>query len=83
MPNPVVHWEIHTKEAEKCQEFLAKLFEWHIDKNNPMDYGFVDTHAEGGINGGISPTEGPNQVHDIRRGRRSPGLPGQSGRPWG
>ena len=28
-----------------------------------MNYGMVDTHAEGGINGGIGPTGGgPNQV---------------------
>ena len=62
MPNPVVHWEIHTREAKKTQEFLAKLFDWHVDSNNPMDYGFIDTHAEGGINGGISPSEDPNKT---------------------
>ncbi|MBM3926129.1 MAG: VOC family protein [SAR202 cluster bacterium] len=51
MPNPVVHFEIYGK-SQKLQEFYKKVFDWHVDSNNPMDYGFVDTHA-GGINGGI------------------------------
>ena len=63
MPNPVVHWEIQSKQPEKVQEFFAKLFDWHVDASNPMNYGMVDTHAEGGINGGIGPTGGgTNQV---------------------
>ena len=61
MPNPVVHWEVHTKEAKKCREFLANVFDRHVDSSNPMDYGFIDTHA-GGINGGISPSEEPNKT---------------------
>ena len=48
--------------SEKLQGFYRDLFDWHIDANNPMDYGFVDTHA-GGINGGIGGTNGgPNRV---------------------
>ena len=63
MPNPVVHWEIQSNQAPKIQEFFGKLFDWHVDANNPMNYGMVDTHAEGGINGGIGPSEGgTNQV---------------------
>ena len=71
MPNPVVHFEIHAKDGKKAQEFYRDLFEWHIDANNPMDYGVVDTHAEGGINGGVTADpQGPSvtvyvQVDDI------------------
>ena len=50
MPNPVVHWEILSEDPGKIQEFYANLFGWHVDTNNPMDYGMVDTHSEGGIN---------------------------------
>ena len=53
MPNPVVHWEIQTSNSDKVGEFFAKLFDWHVDSDNPFNYGMVDTHAEGGINGGI------------------------------
>lgn len=53
MGSKVVHFEIHgTKELN---DFYRELFDWHVDTNNPMDYGMVDTHGgEGGINGGIS-----------------------------
>ena len=53
MPNPVVHWEIQAKDRKKIQEFYNQLFGWHVDDNNPWNYGMVDTHSEGGINGGI------------------------------
>ena len=53
MPNPVVHWEISARDAKKAQEFYASLFGWHVDSSNPVGYGFVDTHSESGINGGI------------------------------
>ena len=52
MPHPVVHWEIGATDAKRTQEFFAKLFEWKIDANNPLNYGMVDTGG-GGINGGI------------------------------
>ena len=62
MPNPVVHWEIAAKDAKMLQGFYAALFDWHVDANNPMDYGLVDTHTEGGINGGIHGNENPAKV---------------------
>ncbi len=62
MGQPVVHFEIVGKDPKKLQEFYSGLFDWHIDANNPMNYGVVDTHGEGGIGGGIGPAQGPNQV---------------------
>ncbi len=62
MGQPVVHFEILGKEPKKLQEFYAGLFDWHVDANNPINYGVVDTHVEGGIGGGIGPAQGPNQV---------------------
>ena len=61
MPNPVVHFEIQSENAERCQRFFGDLFDWHVDANNPMNYGFVDTHDEG-INGGIGGARGANMV---------------------
>ena len=58
MPNPVVHFEVQSKDAERSKKFFSDLFGWHVDSNNPMNYGMVDTHTEGrGINGGIAGTE--------------------------
>ena len=42
MPNPVVHFEVSSADAEKAQKFYGDLFGWHIDANNPMNYGMVD-----------------------------------------
>ena len=57
MANPVIHFEVHVKDGKKSQNFYKNLFDWHIDANNPIDYGVVDTHSKG-INGGVtvSPT---------------------------
>src|SRR5262249_7424597 len=53
-----VHWEIHAQDAAKVQQFYGELFDWKIDANNPWNYGLVETGAEGGINGGIGPSQG-------------------------
>ena len=58
MPNPVVHWEISSTQPAKIQEFFKNLFDWHVDADNPMNYGVVDAHVEGSISGGIGPTQG-------------------------
>ena len=62
MGQPVVHFEILGKDPKKLQGFYGDLFGWHIDANNPMNYGIVDTHGDGGIGGGIGPAEGQTQV---------------------
>ena len=58
MGQPVVHFEIVGKDAEKLQGYYAELFGWEIDASNPMNYGIVaregNTNAEGvGIGGGV------------------------------
>lgn len=61
MPNPVVHFEIIGKDWKKLQDFYSKLFGWHIDANNPMNYGMVDTHTGKGIGGGIGNDQSGNK----------------------
>jgi len=58
MGNPVIHFEITTKEPEKLQSFYSGAFDWKIDADNPMDYGMVDTGGD--IPGGIGGTMDPN-----------------------
>jgi predicted enzyme related to lactoylglutathione lyase len=56
MGNPVVHWELMSKDPPKVADFYAKIFGWKIDHRPEMNYRIVDTRAEGdmrGINGGI------------------------------
>jgi uncharacterized protein len=58
MGQPVVHFEVIAKDAERAQAYYSELFGWQIDANNPMGYGLVpregNTNPEGiGIGGGI------------------------------
>ncbi len=53
MGNPVVHWELMSKEPAKVAEFYAKVFDWKINHRPEFNYRIVDTGGEGGINGGI------------------------------
>ena len=60
MGQPVVHFEIIGKDAEKLQSYYSDLFGWKIDSDNPMNYGIVNresnVNANGvGIGGGIGP----------------------------
>ena len=61
MGNAVTHFEINGSNGKALGEFYAKTFDWHVDHNNPMDYGMVDTHAGKGINGGIGQGQDPDQ----------------------
>jgi hypothetical protein len=58
MGQPVVHFEVIGKDAEKLQSFYSDLFGWEIDRNNPLGYGVVprdgNTNPGGiGIGGGV------------------------------
>jgi predicted enzyme related to lactoylglutathione lyase len=58
MGDPVVHFEVVGKDAEKLQSYYSELFGWKIDANNPMNYGLVrredNLSADGiGIGGGV------------------------------
>ena len=62
MGRPVVHFEILGKDAKKLQRFYADLFDWHVDANNPMNYGVVNAGDDGGIGGGVGPAQSENHV---------------------
>ena len=53
MGNPVVHWELMSKDPEKGSEFYKKVFDWKIQHMPEMNYRMVETGGQGGINGGI------------------------------
>jgi uncharacterized protein len=52
MPDPVIHFEIVSKDADKLFTFYSDVFGWKIDADNEVGYGIVDNGGEG-INGGI------------------------------
>ena len=58
MGQPVVHFEVVGKDAQKLNSYYSELFGWEIDANNEMGYGMVaregNTGRDGvGIGGGI------------------------------
>ena len=53
MSNPVVHWELMSKDPEKVSEFYEKVFDWKTQHMPEMNYRIVETGGQGGINGGI------------------------------
>ncbi|HEY6383847.1 MAG TPA: VOC family protein [Pseudolabrys sp.] len=53
MGNPVVHWELMSKDPAKVSDFYAKIFGWTVKHMPELNYRTVDTGGEGGINGGI------------------------------
>ena len=54
MPNPVVHFEIISRDAKRLQRFYSRIFGWKIDAKNPMKYGMVDTKSpKRSLSGGI------------------------------
>jgi predicted enzyme related to lactoylglutathione lyase len=58
MGQPVVHFEIIGKDAEKLRSYYSGLFGWEISADNPMNCGIVpreeNVNADGiGIGGGV------------------------------
>jgi predicted enzyme related to lactoylglutathione lyase len=53
MGNPVVHWELMSRDPAGMSDFYGKVFGWNIRHIPDMDYHMVETGGHGGINGGI------------------------------
>jgi predicted enzyme related to lactoylglutathione lyase len=53
MPNPVVHFEIISRDAPAALAFYNDLFGWDVDADNEFNYGIVQKQGDEGIGGGI------------------------------
>jgi hypothetical protein len=64
MGNPVVHFEVHSKNGAELRTFYAELFGWKLGVVPDGSYALVDTDADGaGIRGGIAePSSGVTGV---------------------
>ena len=62
MGNPVVHFEIVSKEGGKLKSFYSEAFGWKIDADNAMGYGMVEAEGEG-IGGGVADAPGDYPGH--------------------
>ena len=59
MGNPVVHWELLSKDPAKVASFYEQVFDWKIQHRPELNYRLVDTGGAGGINGGIMKPQHP------------------------
>ena len=64
MPNPVVEFQIISKDPGETAAFYSQLFGWTVNADNPMGYRRLDTGTAEGIQGGIwpAPPQAPNFV---------------------
>ena len=77
MGNPIVHWELMSKDPAKVSTFYGNIFGWKIQNLPEINYRMVETGGQGGINGGIlkPDREGPWPGNmTLYRRRRPPGL---------
>lgn len=59
MGNPVVHWELMSKDPARVASFYEQIFGWQVRHMPELNYRIVETGAEAGINGGIVKPERP------------------------
>ena len=59
MGNPVVHFELMSRDPAKIASFYEKLFGWKIEHEPELNYRVVKTQNEMGINGGIVKPDKP------------------------
>jgi predicted enzyme related to lactoylglutathione lyase len=68
MGNPVVHWELMSKDPAGVSDFYAKIFDWKVTHHPEMNYRLVETGGgDFGIDGGILKPErqGPWPSHTM------------------
>jgi predicted enzyme related to lactoylglutathione lyase len=59
MGNPVVHWELLSKDPARLSDFYEKVFSWKVEHRPELNYRIVDTDTDVGIKGGIIKPERP------------------------
>ena len=64
MTNPVMQFQILSKDPEATAKFYSQLFGWTVNSDNAMGYRRIDTGSNEGIQGGIwpAPPQAPNFV---------------------
>src|SRR5262245_33144345 len=64
MGDPVVQWQILTKDPETAERFYTSLFDWKVNADNPLRYRRLQTNHSRGIDGGIwaAPEAGHSMV---------------------
>ena len=59
MGQPVVHFELLSKDPAKLSAFYEKIFGWTVTHRPELNYRILETGAGAGINGGIVKPDRP------------------------
>ena len=64
MGNPVVQFQMISKNPDETARFYSALFGWTVNADNPLGYRQIRTGSSEGIQGGIwpAPPQAPNFV---------------------
>jgi predicted enzyme related to lactoylglutathione lyase len=63
MPNPVVRWQIVSREADRVADFYAAAFDWKVDRSNALGYRQLTSGESSGADGGVWPRG--EEGHDL------------------
>jgi predicted enzyme related to lactoylglutathione lyase len=63
MGDPVVQWQIVTRDPQRATDFYSSLFGWSVDGNNALGYRRIDTGSSQGIGGAVWPRG--DEGHDL------------------
>ena len=63
MPNPVVRWQIVSRNPEQVASFYSSVFGWQVDTANAFGYRELRSGDPGGIDGGVWPRG--EEGHDL------------------
>lgn len=58
MGNPVVHFEVRSKDPDASRDFYGPLFGWDFPPGGIDGYTYIETGVDGALPGGISPIQG-------------------------
>jgi predicted enzyme related to lactoylglutathione lyase len=54
MPNPVLHFQISSRQPEASAQFYSQLFAWKLSPVGGMPYHMIETEPKQGIPGGLA-----------------------------
>jgi predicted enzyme related to lactoylglutathione lyase len=54
MPNPVMHFQLSSKQPEATAQFYKDLFAWKLNEIPGMGYHMIETEPKQGIVGGVA-----------------------------
>jgi predicted enzyme related to lactoylglutathione lyase len=63
MPNPVVRWQIVSRQPDRVADFYAAAFGWSVDRANALGYRQLTSGESSGVDGGVWPRG--EEGHDL------------------